>query len=101
MYMFPHKCMVTGATSTRAVAPAKAPVWCEDNQSNCVQGPKQMIFWNQLDGNNVVTTGYQLEGNEKSPAYNMKLGFRDGKSCVSMVRNHRLNTIFRLSLIHI
>ncbi|CAG8690055.1 15437_t:CDS:2, partial [Acaulospora colombiana] len=62
MYMMPHKCKVTGATSTTPLAPAVPPQWCEDDEARCVQGPKQMIFWNQLDGNNVVTTGTQKDG---------------------------------------
>lgn len=78
MYMFPYKCMVTGATSTTPLALARPPVWCEDDQTKCVPGPKQMIFWNQFDGNNVVTEGRQLDGDEKSPGYNQKMGFNDG-----------------------
>ena len=39
-----------------------------------------MIFWKQLDGNNVVLEGLQKEGNDKSPGYNWKMGFSDGKS---------------------
>lgn len=78
MYMFPHKCIVTGATSTAQLAEAQVPVWCEDDQTRCVQGPKQMIFWNQLDGNNVITEGLQLDGDWKSPGYNQKMGYREG-----------------------
>jgi hypothetical protein len=33
---------------------------------------------NQLEGNNVVTTGYQEDGALKSPGYNWKMGFNDG-----------------------
>ncbi|KAG6818885.1 hypothetical protein H0H93_000622 [Arthromyces matolae] len=72
------KCKVTGATSTNAVATAKPPVWCEDNPSKCVQGAKQMIYWNQAEGNNIQVSGNDLSGNPKSPAYNQKLGFADG-----------------------
>ena len=41
-----------------------------------------MIYWHQKDGNNVDVDGlsYDLEGNHKSPTYNMKLGFHDGES---------------------
>jgi len=78
MYMEAIRCNVTGATATKPVAAAKAPVWCEDNQSKCVKGAKQLIYWNQLDGNNIETSGFDLEGEPKSPAYNTKCGFPDG-----------------------
>jgi len=78
MYMQPHRCLVTGATSTTRVAPAKPPVWCEDDPSACVKGAKQMIYWNQASGNNIEVTGWDLSGNHKSPTYNMKLGFKNG-----------------------
>ncbi|KAJ7592659.1 hypothetical protein C8J56DRAFT_929164 [Mycena floridula] len=78
MYQHPFKCKVTGATGTRAVGTPKPPVWCEDNPSKCVTGPKQMIYWNQLNGNNIETDGYDLSGAPRSPAYNGKLGFKDG-----------------------
>jgi hypothetical protein len=38
-----------------------------------------MIYWNQLEGNNVVVGGQDLSGMPKSPGYNPKLGFVDGK----------------------
>jgi len=79
MYMAPHRCIVTGATSTTLVAPAIPPAWCENDPSQCVQGPKQMVFWNQLDGNNVITEGIQADGNWKSPGYNQKMGFIEGQ----------------------
>jgi len=78
MYMTGWKCKVTGATSTTPVAAAQPPVWCEDDQSKCVKGSKQMIYWNQQDGNNMEVTGYDLSGAQRSPAYNTKLGFADG-----------------------
>ncbi|PVG03262.1 hypothetical protein CPB86DRAFT_695511 [Serendipita vermifera] len=94
MYMMPHKCKVTGATSTTPLAPAVPPQWCDDDETQCVQGPKQMIFWNQQDGNNVVTTGTQRDGDWKSPGYNMKMGFREGKVYIvylvyCLTKNHR------------
>ena len=85
MYMEPIKCNVTGATSTTPVAPGKAPVWCEDDQSKCVKGAKQMLYWHQQDGNNIETEGYDLAGSPKSPAYNMKCGFKDGSFLVPVV----------------
>ena len=51
------KCMVTGATSTTSIATAKAPVWCEEDQSTCTQGAKQILIWNQAEGNNIVVSG--------------------------------------------
>lgn len=45
---------------------------CDEDSSKCVQGAKQMIIWNQLTGNNVVTTGSQ------TPAYNVRNGFKPG-----------------------
>ncbi|KAG6811037.1 hypothetical protein H0H92_009268 [Tricholoma furcatifolium] len=78
MYHQGFKCKVTGATSTAPVAAAKPPVWCEGDSSKCTQGAKQMIYWNQLDGNNIQVSGNDLSGQPKSPAYNQKLGFLDG-----------------------
>lgn len=79
MYMTPFKCKVTGATSTTPVAPGKPPTWCEGNQGACTKGAKQMIYFNQADGNNVdVSSGYQADGSQKSPNYNMKMGFANG-----------------------
>lgn len=37
-----------------------------------------MVFWNQLEGNNVNVTGYDLAKQPKSPSYNMKMGFPGG-----------------------
>ncbi|KAG6816493.1 hypothetical protein H0H87_005574 [Tephrocybe sp. NHM501043] len=78
MYHQGFKCMVTGATATNPVAVAKPPVWCEDDASKCTKGAKQMIYWNQLDGNNIQVSGKDLSGQPRSPAYNQKLGFADG-----------------------
>jgi hypothetical protein len=79
MYHQPFKCKVTGATSTTPVATPKPPVWCEDDPSKCVKGAKQMIYWNQQEGNNIQVDGYDLSGEFKSPAYNAKCGFSDGE----------------------
>ncbi|KDR69809.1 hypothetical protein GALMADRAFT_145206 [Galerina marginata CBS 339.88] len=78
MYMLPYRCRVTGQTGASAVAPGKAPVWCEDDPTKCVGGAKQMVFWHQLEGNNVVVSGSDLAGNPKSPTYNLKMGFSNG-----------------------
>ena len=37
-----------------------------------------MIVFNQLEGNNINITGYQMDGLFKSPGYNHKTGFADG-----------------------
>ncbi|KAL4066487.1 hypothetical protein V8B97DRAFT_1980295 [Scleroderma yunnanense] len=78
IYMEGYKCMVTNATSTTSLATPQAPVWCEDDQTKCVQGAKQIMIWNQLEGNNINVTGLDLSGNPKSPTYNAKCGFKDG-----------------------
>ncbi|PYI18883.1 hypothetical protein BO99DRAFT_385548 [Aspergillus violaceofuscus CBS 115571] len=73
MYMHGFKCTVTGASSTKTVAAAQAPVYCGDDSSKCVKGAKQMIAWNQKSGNNVETSG------GISPAYSSVLGWENGK----------------------
>ncbi|TFK34779.1 hypothetical protein BDQ12DRAFT_689182 [Crucibulum laeve] len=78
MYMQPYRCKVVGETGSKAVARASPPVWCEDDTSKCVQGAKQMVYWQQLDGNNIEVTGYELSGLQKSPTYNTRLGFANG-----------------------
>ncbi|KAG2047952.1 hypothetical protein BDR06DRAFT_963293 [Suillus hirtellus] len=78
IYMQGFKCMVTGATSTTPLATPKPPVWCEEDQSTCTQGAKQILIWNQAEGNNIEVSGFDLSGNAKSPAYNSKCGFKDG-----------------------
>ncbi|KJA20613.1 hypothetical protein HYPSUDRAFT_1090757 [Hypholoma sublateritium FD-334 SS-4] len=79
MYMEPFKCKVTGSTGDRSVSRATAPIWCEGNQSQCVGGAKQMVFYNQLEGNNVEVSGTDRSGQPKSPTYNTKMGFTAGK----------------------
>ncbi|CAK5275406.1 unnamed protein product [Mycena citricolor] len=78
MYMLPYRCTVTGASSTKAVGTPQPPVWCQDDPSSCTKGPKQMIYWNQADGNNIEVSGYDNAGEFKSPAYNANCGFPDG-----------------------
>ncbi|KIM35038.1 hypothetical protein M413DRAFT_449921 [Hebeloma cylindrosporum] len=78
MYMFPYRCRVVGHTGDAAVAPGVPPVWCEDDKSKCVSGPKQMVFYNQLEGNNVQVSGYDLAGQPRAPTYNSKMGFSNG-----------------------
>lgn len=72
IYMQGFKCKVSGATSTTPLAKAQAPAQCDDDSSKCVAGAKQMIVWNQLTGNNVVTKDRQ------TPAYNLRNGFKPG-----------------------
>ncbi|CAF0745143.1 unnamed protein product [Adineta ricciae] len=71
MYMQGHKCIVTGSTSTKKLAVAKPPVYCENNPSRCTKGAKQMIFHFQKDGNNVFNV-------PKMPTYNQVMGFFEG-----------------------
>lgn len=42
-----------------------------------------MVYWNQLEGNNVFVDGRSRIGELKSPGYNMVMGFRDGASSSS------------------
>ena len=79
MYMAGFKCKVTGSTSNVALATPKPPVWCEGNPNNCTKGAKQFIGWHQQDGNNIEVDGYDMSGDPKSPAYNMKCGFANGE----------------------
>jgi len=77
--MIGYNCRVTNVKPTaRALAPAKAPVWCEDDPSKCVKGAKSMVVFHQLEGNNIGIEGIQKDGNYKSPGYNQKTGFADG-----------------------
>ncbi|KAF9464509.1 hypothetical protein BDZ94DRAFT_1255898, partial [Collybia nuda] len=78
MYHQAFKCKVTGATATAPIAAPKPPVWCEDDPARCTKGAKQMIYWNQRDGNNIAVSGLDRSGFPKSPAYNNKCGFPDG-----------------------
>jgi hypothetical protein len=47
MYMQNHRCKVTGSTSTKKLGTPKPPVWCRDDPTKCVKGPKQMMAWNR------------------------------------------------------
>ncbi|KAF8162702.1 hypothetical protein B0H34DRAFT_834971 [Crassisporium funariophilum] len=78
MYHQPFKCRVSGSTSNTAIAAPKPPVWCEGNPGACTKGAKQMIYWNQNEGNNIQVDGYDQSGSFKSPGYNGKLGFNEG-----------------------
>jgi hypothetical protein len=78
--MLPYRCTVTNATGTTPVGKAQPPVWCEGDESQCVTGPKQLIYWHQQDGDNVEVDGVDFTGAPKSPGYNMKLGFKNGTS---------------------
>jgi len=72
MYMQGFKCRVTGATSAAPLAVAKPPVYCKNDQSQCVKGAKQMIAWQQATGNNISPP------DGASPAYSTACGFADG-----------------------
>jgi len=78
MYMAGYRCKVTGKTGDAAVAPGIPASWCEDDPSSCTSGARQMIYWHQLEGNNIETDGLDLSGQPRSPAYNAKLGFKNG-----------------------
>ncbi|KAJ7454823.1 hypothetical protein FB451DRAFT_1279496 [Mycena latifolia] len=78
MYMQGFRCKVTGEQGTTALASAVPPTWCEDSPEDCTTGARQMIYWNQLEGNNIVVSGNDARGFPKSPAYNSVLGFSEG-----------------------
>lgn len=78
MYHQAFRCRVTGATSTTPVAAPQPPVWCEGNPDACTKGAKQMVYWNQAEGNNIWVDGFDMSGGHKSPGYNGKCGFWDG-----------------------
>ncbi|CAG7940053.1 unnamed protein product [Penicillium salamii] len=48
MYMAGYKCNVTGSSSTKKIASAKAATYCEDDTTKCVAGAKQMIAFNRM-----------------------------------------------------
>ncbi|KAF2267182.1 hypothetical protein CC78DRAFT_92548 [Lojkania enalia] len=72
MYMQGFKCKVTGATSTSPLSKAQVPAFCEDDQSKCVKGAKQMLAWHQKTGNNIETKP------GVTPNYNQKCGWAEG-----------------------
>ncbi|PPQ98999.1 hypothetical protein CVT24_003481 [Panaeolus cyanescens] len=83
MYMEGFKCRVTGSTGNASVSQGVPPVWCEDDPDQCVKGAKQMVYWNQLEGNNVFVSGVDNAGSPKAPSYNEKMGFKNGaQTCV-------------------
>ncbi|KAJ3966637.1 hypothetical protein EV361DRAFT_808689 [Lentinula raphanica] len=79
MYFEGIRCQVTPGSNSKPVGTPKPPVWCEDDSSACVTGPKQMLFWHQASGNNIEVSGLDLAGEFKSPGYNAKCGFANGK----------------------
>ena len=100
MYFVPIRCNVTNVNSPKVIGTPQPPVWCQDDPANCVSGPKQLIVWNQAEGNNIVVEGYDLSGSPKSPGYNSKCGWADGgytfpvaSYCLLMV-NQVLKTTF-------
>ncbi|KAF9261836.1 hypothetical protein L218DRAFT_869295 [Marasmius fiardii PR-910] len=99
MYMLPYRCIVTGIPGSRPLAlPARPPQWCDislppvdgsdastsastkqDKLGPCLRGPKQMLFWNQLEGDNIEVLDGELGDSLGSPAYNEKVGFKSGQ----------------------
>ncbi|TFK24632.1 hypothetical protein FA15DRAFT_619053 [Coprinopsis marcescibilis] len=78
IYHQPFRCRVTNAWSITPISTPKPPVWCEGNPNGCVRGAKQMIYWNQLERNNIQVQGFDSRGDHKSPGYNHNCGFADG-----------------------
>ncbi|KAJ3806350.1 hypothetical protein EV368DRAFT_50549 [Lentinula lateritia] len=79
MYFEGIRCQVTPGSDPKPLGTPKAPVWCEDDTSACVTGPKQMLFWHQASGDNIEVDGLDLAGEFKSPGYNAKCGFSNGE----------------------
>ncbi|KAJ7584546.1 hypothetical protein C8J56DRAFT_863127 [Mycena floridula] len=78
IYMQGFRCKVTGNTGDAAVASGSPPVWCGDDPSTCIAGAKQMVFWNQAEGDNIEVDGFDNAGNPKFPMYNEQLGWAPG-----------------------
>lgn len=78
--MLPYRCKVTGMTGSAAVDSAIPATWCEDNPANCTSGARQLLYWNQLEGDNIEVNGTDLAGDPRSPGYNPKVGFSNGMS---------------------
>jgi hypothetical protein len=72
MYMTPFVCNVTGATNTAKVAAGVAPVDCRNDQSKCVKGAKNPMYWKNKEGNNMPNAGHD------APTYSAGYGFSDG-----------------------
>ncbi|KAH6912658.1 hypothetical protein BKA70DRAFT_1097544 [Coprinopsis sp. MPI-PUGE-AT-0042] len=81
IYMQIFKCTVTNYPGSAKVMVPKGvpPVWCEDDPRSCVQGPKQMVYWGQREGNNVFTASNNKDGSQRRPAYNYRMGFMAGE----------------------
>jgi len=81
-YMTGYRCQVTNVKSTaRPIAKPRAPVWCENEPGNCVQGAKKMVIAFQAEGNTVTLPPApfkQADGDWLSPGYNHKMGFEAG-----------------------
>ncbi|KAG9316970.1 hypothetical protein JVU11DRAFT_1150 [Chiua virens] len=78
IYIFPYRCRVHSGCPVKTIGKPKAPVLCEKDPSKCVKGPKQIMIWHQLDGNNVVADGIDPYGKWETPRYNQVCGFEDG-----------------------
>ena len=77
VYMQGFKCAVTGSASTKKVASAKAPVYCEGEEEKCVNGAKQIIVWNQKEPGLIMLLGVPDEF-LAAPGYNSRCGFSAG-----------------------
>ncbi|KPI34779.1 uncharacterized protein AB675_10192 [Cyphellophora attinorum] len=74
MYMQPYKCRVSNNGPAKKLAKAQPPTYCVDDASKCVKGAKQMIVFNQLEGDNTGFNG----GWGWSPGYNERNGYESG-----------------------
>jgi len=69
---------VTGAVAFSEPAPGQPPVWCEDDESKCVKGPKELMCYHQAGRNDIFVNGYQRNGELEALGYNMTIGFHNG-----------------------
>jgi len=72
MYMTGFNCNVSNGNANAKIGAPKPPVYCKDNKSSCVTGPKQPEYWAN-DRSNVKFLGY-----DKKPAYNANWGYMEG-----------------------
>ncbi|KZV79844.1 hypothetical protein EXIGLDRAFT_447792 [Exidia glandulosa HHB12029] len=108
LYMNGFKCKVIGAKNDALpLGKAQKAVWCEDDSSKCVSGPKGLIIHSQNDDFNTVPEAdlhdlskLQKDGHLRSPGYNMKMGFVPGAQHDIFVRGAAQSPAPRANRIH-
>jgi len=87
MYMVPFVCKVTGASSKASpidVARAQPPRKCR-YPMNCFQGPRNPMYWKNLERNNMPEQGHY------APTYSTLYGFTDGAQNDIFKATNRVN----------